>query len=189
MRYLRTQDLSMRSALKSVAPILDQCWWYIGGHGFSMTREYAARLHVRQWGDEQAHKQWMELLSDYVLHDTEVGRVGKPGFFSQLGDSVDFNWVCFFAIEGNEMPLQSLKEVEEHNSQWGGPFESLPLDTLLVVRDIDFAYQDYGFREEWMFKTVAKDLLHRNLSVKEITEWQHESMGPCVRYRICLCRG
>jgi hypothetical protein len=171
MHYLRTEGLSMISALQSISSTLDTCWWYIGGHGFSITREYAARLHVRQWKDEQVHEQWMALLTDYVEHDTEVGRVGKPGFFSHLGDSVDFSWACYFAIEGSEMPLRSLQEVKKLDGQWSESFDYLPLDVLLVARDIDSAYQEYGFREEWMFTTVYKDLHHRNLPAEKILAW------------------
>jgi hypothetical protein len=37
MKYLRTNDTSPLSTLKTVASSLDTCWWYIGGNGFSLT--------------------------------------------------------------------------------------------------------------------------------------------------------
>ena len=95
----------------------------------------------------------------------------SQGFFTQLGNSLDLDWACYFAIEGDEMPLLSLRRVEEHDACWFGPLDGLPSDVVLVARDIDFAYQDYGFRDDWMFLSVHEYLRRTGQRVDEVTDW------------------
>jgi hypothetical protein len=164
----------MLSALQVIAQPLDACWWYIGGQGFSLIKEFADRHQSQNWSEARLYEYWMQLLTDYVDRNTEFCQVGKPGFFSCLGDTVDFCWACYFAIEGSEMPLQSLKVVEDLGDVWDGPFDSLPSDVLLVVRDIDHSLQHYGFRDEWMFQVVLEDLRSRGLFAEEETSWPED---------------
>jgi hypothetical protein len=173
MRYLRTSGLSMLEALRPAAAVLDACWWHIGGHGFSMTKEFVKRFDARRLTQAELYEHYMQLLTDYVDHDTPVGRVGKPGFFSSLGDSVDFSWACHFAVEGDQMPLASLRVVSELKGIWFSPLENLPLDVALVARDVDAAYQEYGFRDEWMFAATHDHLRRGGYAVEEVTEWPH----------------
>lgn len=116
-------------------------------------------------------------------NDRAVGRVGKPGFFSSLGDSVDFCWTCFFAIEGLDLPLQSLLKVRRLDRQSFGAFEALPPDVVVAARDIDSSYQEYGFRDDWMFKSVLGDLKRRGLPADEVTAWPQVGAGKSVATR------
>jgi hypothetical protein len=176
MRYFRTSGLSMLEALRPLSASLDACWWYLGGHGFQMTRDFVERLHSRHCSEQELHEYWMQLLGEYVFHDTPVGRVGKPGFFTQLADSVDFQWACHFAIEGDEMPLPSLRVVAEKDSCWFGPVAGLPPDVVLVARDIDAAYQEYGVRDKWMFETALGHLRRTGHPADEVTEWPNKEV-------------
>ncbi len=178
MRYLRTNDTSPLSTLKTVASSLDSCWWYIGGNGFSMTEAFLRRMAPRKWTAERIREHWERLLVEYVDHDAVAdSRAGKPGFFSRLGDSVDFSWTTFFAIEGAELPASTIGEVMKVERAWFDPLEDLPPDVIVVARDIDSAYQDFGFRDEWMFKSVAGDLRRRGLPCEEVTAWPHAAGG------------
>ena len=108
--------------------------------------------------------------------DTPIGRVGKPGFFTRVGNALALDWSCYFAIEGDEMPLCSLQAVESHCDPWSDPTEDLllPSDVLLVARDQDFSFQDYGFRDESMFLTVFDYLRSAGHPVEEVTEFPSE---------------
>ena len=85
MRYLRTSGLRPLDALRPIATAIDSCWWYIGGQGFSMTREFIASLRDVRFSENELHDYWMQLLTDYVDHDSPVGRVGKPGLLHAVG--------------------------------------------------------------------------------------------------------
>ncbi len=174
MRYLRTSGLRLLDALRPIADTLDMCWWYIGGQGFTMTRQFVEGLQPLGLSEQELHDHWIQLLTDYVDHDTPIGRVGKPGFFTRLGNSLDLNWACYFAIEGDEMPLPSLHVVAKHDRDWFGPVDDLPSDMVLVARDLDFGYQDYGFRDEWMFLAVLDHLGSMGYRADEVTEWPPE---------------
>ena len=177
MRYLRTKDASPLSTLKTVAPAMDRCWWYIGGNGFSLTNSFLRRMAPRNWTAERIREHWERLLTEYVDNETVDGRVGKPGFFSRLGDSVDFEWTTFFAIEGAELPATTIGEVMKVERMWFNPLGNLPPDVVVVARDIDAAYQDFGFRDVWMFESVASDLRRRGLPCEEVTTWPHSVAG------------
>jgi hypothetical protein len=177
MRYLRTNDTSPLSTLRTVASWLDSCWWYVGGNGFSMTEAFLRRMAPRNWTGERTREYWERLLTEYVDDETIDGRVGRPGFFSRLGDAVDFSWTTLFAIEGAELPASTIGEVMKVERAWFDPLENLPPDVVVVARDIDSAYQDFGFREDWMFKSVAADLRRRRLPCEEITAWPHAGRG------------
>jgi hypothetical protein len=174
MRYFRTSGVSMFEALRPLSASLDTCWWYIGGHGFQKTRDFVTRLHCRRCPEQEIHGYWMQLLDKYVVHDTPVGRVGKPGFFSELADSLDLDWACYFAIEGDEMPLPSLRVVDEKRQWYFGPIADLPPDVVLVARDVDHAYQDYGFRDDWMFNEAIGHVRRGGHTAEEVTDWPSE---------------
>jgi hypothetical protein len=178
MRYLRTNDASPLSTLRTVASSLDWCWWYVGGNGFSMTPSFLRRIAPRERAAEGVRGRYERLLADYVDHESVPGcGVGKPGFFSRLGDSVDFSRTTLFAIEGEELPACTIGEVMRVELAWFDPLQNLPPEVVVVARDVDAAYQDYGFRDEWMFKSVAADLRRRELPCDEVTAWPHAGGG------------
>jgi hypothetical protein len=170
MHYLRTDAQSLLDTLQLVVPSLDTCWWYLGGSGFSITSRFKSRHRTMNWTDADLRQYWQQLLQEYV-QETPFGRVGKPGFLQQLGDSVDSEWRSFFAIESADLPTESVKGVAELYHQHFGAFDGLPPGVLAVICDVDHAYKEYGFRDQWMFDTVFKDLTHRKRHVSEITSW------------------
>jgi hypothetical protein len=173
MRYLRTDARSLLDALHLVVPSLDACWWYLGGSGFSITGSFKSRHRTMNWADADLGEYWHQLLREYV-QETPVGRVGKPGFLRELGDSVDSEWRSFFAIESAELPMESVRTVAELYHQHFGSFDGLPSDVVAAVRDVDHAYKEYAFRYDWMFETIFKDLTHRKRQVSEVTSWPSE---------------
>ena len=90
----------------------------------------------------------------------EVGtggcRVGKPGFFKRYAAGMDHDWKAYFASDASEMPLSSMDEgARRFDRVWfHEPPDDLPKDVCVIVRDIDAAYLDLFFRDEWMFTTV-----------------------------------
>lgn len=143
-----------------------------------MTKSFLRRMAPRKWTAERIREHWERLLADYVDNEAVVdGRVGRPGFFTRLGDSVDFGWTTLFAIEGVELPASSISEVMKVEKMWFDPLDNLPADVVVVARDIDRAYQDFGFRDEWMFKSVESDLRRRGLPCEEVTDWPHATDG------------
>jgi hypothetical protein len=171
MRYLRTNGSSPLSSLRAISTPLDACWWYLGGNGFSITKEFAARLRPRGWSDTRVDDYWRRCVAEYVVHDTPIGRIGRPGFFRRLGDSVDFSWTCLFAVEAADEASPSLAKAAGSERVLFGPFADLPADVIVAARDVDSAYQEYGFRDEWMFKAVLGELRGRGLPADEATTW------------------
>jgi hypothetical protein len=174
MRYLRTHGPSLFKALEPIASSLDACWWYLGGRGFQETPEFAERHGVERYSDA-CQEILLQLLTDYVENDTPVDRVGKPGFFTRLADAVDFQWACYFAIESQQLPLATLEMVQPREMTWFAPIDGLPRDVVLLARDIDSGYQEYGFRDDWMFTAVLEHLRRLPSPVEEVTEWPHAS--------------
>ena len=171
MRFVRTNDSSMLASLRLVTAPLDECWWSLGGSGFSPTRSFVERERLHDRADDPHYARLQGLLGEYVEEHAGIGRVGRPGFFSRLGDTVDFNWSCHFAIAGDTLPLASLRVIQRFSTAWFDPLDALPTDVVLVARDIDGAYQEFGFRDEWMFTTVLHDLRNRGLPSDEVTNW------------------
>ena len=153
---------------------MDPCWWSLGGNGFSMPRDlrgFKSRFGIDSYTAEEAREFWYLLIREHVVDDSQLGRVGRPGFFSNLGDSVDFAWTSFFVIESREWPTEALWDAQSRRVIYFLPYESLPPSVLLVARDIDSAYQDYCFRDDWMFQQVFDDLTRRGYEPVEVTDW------------------
>lgn len=163
MRNVRAWGSSPIESLSPVLGTLDNCWWYLGGQGFNLTsaRSLDPSLTPR-----------MELIDQYLELNPQVGGVGRPGFFSHLGKSLYQNWSCYFAIEGDSLPLDALLQVKKVAKLQFKPFENLPQEVLLALRDVDGGYEEYGFRDDWMFESVLKHLrytMHRR--AEEILVW------------------
>lgn len=157
MRYLRTNTHSLLGALQPVLYELDHAWWYLAGIGSSLTSTYLKRMGERGWSREQIESFWHLSMDSYLDHG-DVYYVGTPGYLSQLGDTAIFEWTTLFVIESVERPDSSLDAVHKRPRNDFGPHTGLPDNVVLVVRDIDHAYQDYGFRDSWMFDAVQRNL-------------------------------
>ena len=174
MRDLSANELSMYEALAPAAATLDRCWWYLGGPGFSITPDFKKRLYGRQWSQAQIQKYWENLVEKYVDSISPFGRVGKPGFFSALSDSVDFSWAHYYALESETFPagdLAALDSLESSGMDWFSPIIGLPKNVVLVARDVDAAYQDYGLRDARDFIAIRDHHRLRATGVTEVTEW------------------
>jgi hypothetical protein len=171
MRYLRTNNTSLLSTLKPVVSALNHCWWYIGGSGLSITEAYSARV-ARSIPRDTIEVYWQDAIKKFVDSDAiPDARVGKPGFLSRLGDSVDFDWTTFFAIESEDLPTSVIGEILPFERRYFEPLDTLPESVVLIARDVDSAYQDFGFRDSWMFKSVAEWLHRRSLPCDEVVDW------------------
>lgn len=92
--------------------------------------------------------QWLDDSVDY--------RVGKPGFFKRYAAGMDGDWQMYFASDEPQLPVNAFDEcVRRFDGNWfEAPPDDLPRDICLITRDVDHAYLDLFFRDEWMFKSV-----------------------------------
>lgn len=170
MRYFRTSAPNLLKTLQPIAAAIDNCWWHLAG-SCGMTQDFVERMQADFPAETNLQEYFSRLLETFVEHNTQIGPVGRPGFFSHLGDILGLHWTCYFAIDGDQLPLTSLVQVDGLSNQWFGPFENLPSDVVLVVRDVDSSYQEYGFRDDWMFNTILHYLRQKGWAAHEITDW------------------
>lgn len=164
----------MYEALSPAAGVLDRCWWRLGGPGFSITPDYQKRLGVRNWSEDQIQQYWNDAVDFYVDSTSPEGRIGKPGFFSALSDSVDFSWTHYYAIESETFPAEdfaAIDALERAGIDWFAPVPGLPQSVVLVARDVDDVYQNYGLRDLRDFEAIRDHHRKHGLSWIEITDW------------------
>jgi hypothetical protein len=144
---LRTSPVNLADVLSPLTRYFDDHWWYFGGNGVNLF-------------DADDYRAASEELSLYV--DDEHGyRAGRPGFFSRYGRRVDFNWATHFASD-LRWPFDAFAAAAaEWERRWFDRPEVLPDGICLLARDIDGAYHDFFFRDEWAFETVWAIAQHR----------------------------
>jgi hypothetical protein len=172
MRYIRVHGPSPPEVLSPIAGKVDACWWHVGGKGFVYREGFHEQPSPALLAADPQYNRWLKSIDQLVEEVSPVGYVGKPGFFAQLGNSLNLDWACYFAIESDSLPLTSLLQVEKESEVFFAPFASLPPDVVLALRDIDSGYQEYGFRDEWLFDTVFAHLrFNMRCRADEITDW------------------
>jgi hypothetical protein len=193
MLGLTVNNTHLHRVLEPLAYHLDYCWWYLGGAGMSFPAirppkrvevpkstklsEGVAEFDPADWQrylDESnaASREYANWLTDL---DFASYRVGKPGFFRRYASGMDGNWAMYCASDAGELPLPSF---DVFASRFEGHWfvqapDDLPPDICLITRDIDSAYLDVFFRDEWMHKSVwsfceAKGMKPRRFQRKDL---------------------
>jgi hypothetical protein len=174
MQGLTVNNIHLNRVLEPVAYYLDNCWWYLGGAGMSFPSiapparvevpkgtkmpEGIAQFDPVDWQrylDESnvASREYAKWLIDPDLAEY---RVGKPGFFERYAAGMDGGWAMYCVSDAPQLTLTSFDEfVSRFERHWFvEPPENLPPDICLITRDVDSAYLDLFFRDDWMFKAV-----------------------------------
>jgi hypothetical protein len=150
MKVIQIYDARLDVCLQPLAPTLDECWWWIGGAGASPR----LGVGVLSSADEaEAYDRWRQEYSRFV-ESHPVGLIGRPGFFSRFGGDIDGDWKVYCASDAIEVPLASFAAIQSYETNWFGDFPKAPADVVLIARNIDDAYWDFFFREDWMHDTL-----------------------------------
>ena len=162
MRFLRliteNTNHALGDTLRSIVGELDEMWWYLGGVGLFPPK------HALKSSDD--FDDWNCDVNKYIICH-EHGKVCKPGFFLKFGDCVEFEWSQICAINNESFPDYEINKLTSI-VDW---CDQLPLDLNnieIVVRDIDGAIQDYGFKNYRMFEIVRKDFESRGFNFREV---------------------
>jgi hypothetical protein len=147
--------------LKPIEAFLDGCWWCLGGSGAkwlgtTYPGNAASEAEVTRWREKcrraaEEYSLWVDdALPNY--------RVGIPGFFSRYGNAIETDWQIYYASDAAELPVNSFDETLGKRIGWFEAPPELPADICLLVRDIDNAYWDLFFRDEWAYDAVKGHL-------------------------------
>jgi hypothetical protein len=171
---LTVNNIHLDQVLAPVATSLDHCWWFLGGAGMSFPSvrppariappprtaktfdDLKAQYDPADW---ERYSREMQAENDEYNNSLDTStddRIGRPGFFSRYARGMDSNWAMYFASDAPELPAYSLKSAARRFERFwfDPPPDDLPSDICLITRDIDSAYLDLFFRDEWMFRTV-----------------------------------
>jgi hypothetical protein len=177
MQGLRASG-NLGDLLKPIEAFLDGCWWCLGGSGAkSLGTTYpgkgASETAMSLWREEcrRAAEEY-SLWVDDALPDS---RVGIPGFFSRYANAIDTDWKIYYASDAAELPANSFDEARGKRIGWFESPPELPADICLLVRDIDNAYWDLFFRDEWAYEAVKGHLGGR---AKEFVDVSQEEGRP-----------
>jgi len=90
------------------------------------------------------------------IDDSRGYRVGKPGFFARYGQGMDGGWQTYYVSDSPERWPSSFDQMARRfDKVWFvAPPDETPPDICLVTRDVDAAYLDLFFRDDWMFSSV-----------------------------------
>jgi hypothetical protein len=181
---LTVNNIHLDQVLEPVAYQLDHCWWYLGGSAMTfpgirppqrvevpkgkMPPEGVAVFQADEWERYLAESDAAsrEYANWIVGSDVANYGIGKPGFFSRYGPGMGGDWQMFCASDSSELKLTSFDEfASRFEGHWfTEPPDNLPDDICLITRDVDAAYLDLFFRDEWMFKAVWSFLLGKGMN-------------------------
>jgi len=156
MYGLTVDNIHFDEVLKPIARQLDFCWWYLGGAGMTFP-----------WLDatdrERFDREYQAASTEYANWlDTSAGiRVGKAGFFSRYARGIEGDWKIYYVSDAAELPADAFRAAAaKFDRVWFEPPPSdMPAEICLITRDVDHAYLDLFFRDEWMYQTVWQYLL------------------------------
>lgn len=150
---------------------LDQCWWFLNGHGHTFPAPegykgpsppcFDSYAGYQEWTLD--HPEWLAAKNDQVaeysrwIDDAAGYNVGLPGWYSRYVDFADSDWAIYFACasETDELPRTTLDRLNSFHSQGVNWFDdpsdwSLPQDVVAACRNIDNVYWDLFFADrEW----------------------------------------
>jgi hypothetical protein len=194
VKGLSVNNVCLNDVLKPAEAYLDGCWWYIGGAGMQFP---SVRTPKRAPVDSKSKKppvppfdavDWERYLNEskaareeyanwLVSDDIVKYRVGKPGFFSRYIAGIDGNWAMYCASDAPELRPTSFDEFESRfKRHWfDPPPENLPDDICLIARDVDAAYLDLFFRDEWLFQSVWSFLETKGMKPRPFQRLDFES--------------
>ena len=194
MLGLTVNNIHLEQVLHPVAYHLDNCWWYLGGHGMSFPSVQPPKRVDVPKGTKPLEGlaqfdpvDWQRYLDDTSAASREYAnwlidpdlakyRVGKPGFFSRYVAGMDGGWAMYAASDAPDLPLSSFDQFANHfERHWfTEPPEGLPDDICLITRDVDAAYLDLFFRDDWMFKAVWSFTLGKGMNPRV---FQRQDLG------------
>jgi hypothetical protein len=182
MLGLTVNNIYLARVLVPVAHYLDHCWWYLGGTGMSFpgirlprtigdvesertdvsrdARQRSPALEAPRFdpGDLQRYREETRAASAEYANWVDASRgyrVGKPGFFSRYAAGMDGGWQTYYVSDSAEQwPVSFGCMAKRFDTVWFEAPVDVPPDVCLVTRDVDSAYLDLFFRDEWMFSTV-----------------------------------
>jgi hypothetical protein len=180
MHGLTVHNIHLDQVLAPVAISLDACWWNLDGAGMSFPwvrpptrlppeppkpRRRGPGRHTfsapplfdppdwQRYLDEsraarEEYDHWIELLGS--------NRIGKPGFFRRYAAGMNGDWQIYFASDAPTLETAGFAEADRlFNRVWfDPPPTAMPADICLITRDVDAAYLDLFFRDEWMYRTI-----------------------------------
>lgn len=79
-------------------------------------------------------------------------------------------WGTIYAIDGKTVPSNTLRFLDEELGIWSQTIP-LPQDIVLVIQDVDHAWQQYAFRDVAMFEIVKNHLDQASISYETQVEW------------------
>jgi hypothetical protein len=172
MRGLRVQSKGLGELLRPIGAFLDGCWWCLGGTGVSILRPApgadASEETIQRWREEE--EQAVAEYSLWVDKDFPNYQVGLPGFFSRYADCVDRDWVRYYASDAVEVPTNAFDEAGRLTVDWFAAPPALPTSICLFVRNIDNAYWDFFFRDDWAYEAVKGYLGERAREFVDVWE-------------------
>ena len=74
--------------------------------------------------------------------------------FSRYADCVDSDWVRYYASDAAEVPVNAFDGAHGLTGDWFATPQALPAAICLFVRNIDSAYWDFFFRDDWAYEAV-----------------------------------
>lgn len=183
MHGITVQNIHLDRVLAPLVGTLDQCWWYLDGTGMSLPSiRPPARVPAPPAGEGARGRRgpgrhshapparfdpadWQRFMNEtraaqaeYERWVVQLGheRFGKPGFFSRYAAGMDKNWKMFFASDAPTLEQAGLAEAARlFDHDWfDSPPAELPSDICLITRDVDAAYLDLFFRDDWMCRSV-----------------------------------
>ena len=156
MKGLRVQSEGLGELLRPIGAFLDGCWWCLGGSGASVGPRHPGRdasvAKLRRWREDMERA--AAEFSLWVDNEFPDYQVGLPGFFSRFADCVDSDWVRYYASDAAEVPVSAFDEARGLTVDWFAAPPALPEAICLFVRNIDNAYWDFFFRDDWAYEAV-----------------------------------
>jgi hypothetical protein len=184
---LHVNHADFDQVLKPLAGFLDACWWNLGGAGmhFPSIRP-AARLkgsRINEFDPDDLKRyiaEQREASAEYDkwVDNSTTDRVGIPGFFSRYAPGIEGNWKTYYVSDAVNLPAESFALARKtFDGNWFDWPPEVPKEICLITRDIDAAYLDLFFRDEWMYRSVFDYLRGRAIGVRDYVPYdvtQHQ---------------